>query len=674
MAIAKRFLSTVVSSGAPNGEGLWQNTTGKPLSVSMGAQAISTDRNACMTIAVGVGTTSFTTTAGIASGNFKDYFGLQGGEGLDDPGISTVHGTFYLGKDCNCPGGSYCGSTSGIASYIAEDGTHTKNWQAGHNPWGCCICVCAGPFPDTTCSSWCANASWGGQEQINYGLALYNEYTGKCWYTAPPFDTMTDMAGCDSARPVGWTNGGTCWWGECRSHPPHHWLVHACHANKPCNAGQVWVNHFCNCGRCNYENSSPGTMSICYGYTDTQCGGFYNWYALTSNQPDIVNPHFCCDGGCNICYCAPPQNFHCYTNKCPNIHSSGDVEVWLNWISRGEYRYCGCFCCECGRWCRNRYQCCCISQFTDCYSWFCCLCCWQHWSEGWTCNHQSCRMNPYGGVAGAATQCAIVRHHRTQTDVQMYFIGNMYACTWYCERCSCHMHMLDLWICPNKYGSTNCHTNEYSIKYLSWNPQKCCTYLAIRSGSDQHCGIFSWFGSGQGREYRDWQLNNGGLSCIYPCDTTYFCKVADFPTEWAQDKYNCPIMCTTCIHRVEKCLWAIGVYNCDDKKMDPYLSSDLINWRASPVDETTISESVVCADPANCIVEYMNSVCKWRVCTSFDDFVCKEGMIDYKLSFSNYERTGVILDCNERIFMQNIANPSAGIGTDYGFQIWGYEG
>ena len=671
MAGASRFLSTVVNTNAvPSGDGLWQNTTGKALSVSLGAQAISTDTNACMTVAVGLGTTNFTVRTGIASGNFKDYFGLQS-DGVNPIGFTTVHGTFYLGKDCNCPGGSYCASTAGIASFIAADGTETKNWQAGHNPWNCCICICAGPFPDTSCSSWCANTSWGGQEQINYGLALYDEYTGKCWYEAPPYDTMTNMAECKSALPVGWTMGGTCMWGSCRSEPPHSWMLHGCHLDNPTNAAQTWVNHFCCCGRCSYESNSISTMAICYGHTDTNCGHLHNWYALTSNQPTVVVPYFCCTS-CEICMWTANNNFNCYTQKCPNHHSPGDVESWLNWISRGQVRLCGCFCNQCGRWCRNRYECCCISAFTDCYSWLCCLCCWQHWSEGWTCNCQNCRMNPYGGVAQAATQCAMLRHHKTMGACQMWFLGNMWACTWWCTRCSCELKILDLWVDPPAYGNTSCITSEYAIKYLSWNPQKCCTYLAIRSTKDAQCGIFSWFGSGQNHEYRDWQLGSGSISCIWPCDATYFCKVADFPTVWTEEKYYSPIMCTTCIHRVEKCLWAMGVYNCDDKKMDPFVSSDLITWSASPKDDTTCSMTVVCADPARCIVEYMNASCKWRMCTSFDGAVCKEGILDYKLTFSNYERTGVIIDCDERLFIQNISD--VGVGTNFNFQVWGYEG
>ena len=218
MAGASRFFSTVVTtSDTPSGDGIWQNTTGKPLSVSLGAQAISTDKNACMTVAVGIGTTLFSSKLGIASGNFTDYFGTQS-EGVNPVGHTTVHGTFYLGQDCNCPGGSYCASAAGIASFIAADGTVTTNWEAGKNPWNCCICICAGPYPDTSCSSWCANAPWGGQEQINYGLALYDEYTGKCWYEALPYSDMQNMNECKSAMPLGWTRGGTCWWGDCRSH------------------------------------------------------------------------------------------------------------------------------------------------------------------------------------------------------------------------------------------------------------------------------------------------------------------------------------------------------------------------------------------------------------------------------------------------------------------------
>ena len=70
----------------------------------------------------------------------------------------------------------------------------------------------------------------------------------------------------------------------------------------------------------------------------------------------------------------------------------------------------------------------------------------------------------------------------------------------------------------------------------------------------------------------------------------------------------------------------------------------------------------------------MNSTCKWRIFTICVDRVCREGIIDYKLEFNNYERTGVIIDCDQRLFIQNITNDTAGIGTNFNFQVWGYEG
>ena len=675
MAGAKRFLSTVVTTDLPAGDGVWQNTCGKPLSVTIGAQAITTSVNSCMTLAVGIGTTVFGSTLGIASGNFANYFGMNG-PGANPVGHNTVFGTFYLGADCNCPGGSYCASAPGIASYIAADGTETKNWEGGHNPWGCCLCICAGPYPDTSCSSWCGNAFWGGQEWINPALSFYHEYSGLCWDAVEPYVNW-NVGECRSVHALGWTRSGTCHFGGCRQNPPMSWLLHGCHAEDPNQAAQVWINPYCCCGKCNYCNSSISTMAICFQYNNYQCGGYYNWYALTNNMPDIVCKKFCCENSqCNICECNNHRNFQCFTNKCPDWHTAGDIEVYLNWIARGPHKYCVCYCCACGRWCRDRYECCCISQFTDCYSWLCQLCCWQHWSEGWTCHYGDCRMNPYGGVAGAGTHCGVIRHHKTMGDCQMWFIGINYACTYYCQRCSCYMHTLDLWIKPNKYGTTGCCTNEYGVKYMSWNPQKCCTYLAIRSAETKHCGIFSWFASGQQHEYRDWTLggSNRSVFCIYPCDSTYFTKVADFPAAWVSDeKYYSPIMCTTCIHRIEKCLWAIGVYNCDELRFDPFISTDLINWAASPSGDQ-ISETVICASPQNCIVEYLSTTCKWRQCTSFDGAVCQEGILDWKLSFNNYERTGVIIDCDERLFVNNIQDNTACIGTNFNLQVWWYEG
>jgi hypothetical protein len=671
MADPKRFLTTEIGMGC-YGE-FFHNTCGKPLNVTIGAQAISTDRNACMSISVGLGTTVFGSTLGISSGNFKDYFGTTG-PGANPTGFNTTFGTFYLGKNCNCPGGSYCSSTSGIASFIAADGTETKNWQGGFSNWNCCICICAGPFPDGTCSSYCANAPWGGQEQINFALAGYHEYTGGCWDSVWPY-AGGGFNECQSAHLMGYTNGNVCTLGPCRKEPTEVRMVNHCHGETQCKASQTWVNHFCCCGKCNYENSSPGTMAICYQRNDYNCGGYYDWYVITNNLPTSEDrkPLMCtwCCNGCQICYCNH-MTFNCWTTKSEGVFS-GSPEIFLNSCCRGDHYYCICFCNQCGRLCRQRFGGCCISQFTDCSSWICCLCCYVHWdANGWACNGpNSCPMHPLGGVAGAMTHCMGVRHHKTMQQCQMWYTFYPWACTFYCNRCSCNMRTMDLWVCPPKYGTTQCSTNEYAIKYLSWNPAKCCTYLMIRSEDAAQCGIFSWFGS-DNYSYRDWQVGNGDLCCVWPCDSTYFCKVANFPSAMTEEKYYSPIMCTTCIHRVEKSLWAMGVYNCVDEKMDPFISSDLINWAKSPSAPGECTTTVICSDPANCIVEYMSTTCKWRQCTSFDGAVCKSGIVDWKLAFNNYERTGYIIPDGGRLFVQNIASGS--IGTSFALNMWGYEG
>ncbi len=115
----------------------------------------------------------------------------------------------------------------------------------------------------------------------------------------------------------------------------------------------------------------------------------------------------------------------------------------------------------------------------------------------------------------------------------------------------------------------------------------------------------------------------------------------------------------------------MGVYNCDDKQFDPFITSDLISWKASP-SPGSISETVICDSPNNCIVEYMTTDCVYRISGNYDSNVCREGILDWKLSFNNYERTGVILDCGDRLFVNNIENSS--IGTSFNFQVWGYEG
>ena len=678
MADPKRFLSTEIGHGC-YGE-FFHNSCGKPLNVTLGAQAISTDRNACMTISVGLGTTVFAKRVGVSSGNFKDYFGTTSA-GANPTGFNTVFGTFYLGQDCNCPG-SYCSSTSGVATFISCDGTVTQNWQGGKNPWNCCTCFCAGPYPDSSCSSWCSNIPWGGQEQINYALAYYHEYTGACWNTVWPYSQnagkfQTDDVG--SSHYLGYTNGGLCGFGPCRQEPTEAWMIHHCHAEDQVKASQVWINPYCCCGKCNWESNQHSMMAICQKRNDYNCGGYFDWYVITNNLPNSdAKKQFRCtftwDGGCNVCTCEG-LNFNCYTYKCPDHDYQGESEIYLSYHCRSGHHYCYCFCCACGRICRQRCGACCISNFTDCYSQLCSLCCWVHWPNGYICNDASCPMNPHGGVAGAMTHCLGVRHHKTFQTCQMYYVYYPWSCTFYCYRCSCQLRMLDMWICPPKYGTTSCNTNEYGVKYVSWNPAKCCAYMMIRSEDASQCGIFSWFGSCQ-KHYQDWQVGNDATCCVWPCDSTYFTKVADFPASMvADEKYYSPIMCTTCIHRVEKSLWAIGVYNCTDKRYDPFISSNLVDWSPSPTSESTCSTSVICSDPNNCIVEYMNSVCKWRICTSFEGAVCRSGMLDYKLAFSNYERTGFIIPDGGRLFIQNINSATdANIGTSFSFNVWGYEG
>ena len=50
----------------------------------------------------------------------------------------------------------------------------------------------------------------------------------------------------------------------------------------------------------------------------------------------------------------------------------------------------------------------------------------------------------------------------------------------------------------------------------------------------------------------------------------------------------------------------------------------------------------------------------------------QSGIVDWKLAFNNYERTGYIIPDGGRLFLQNIASGS--IGTSFALNVWGYEG
>ena len=231
--------------------------------------------------------------------------------------------------------------------------------------------------------------------------------------------------------------------------------------------------------------------------------------------------------------------------------------------------------------------------------------------------------------------------------------------------------------------------NEGPIKYWAWNPHVInkhgsmgCTYIMSRSRTTEHCGIFSFdandarvqqgpfcYCSGNANfccgTWSDWAVCHCFNSASTCTITPFFTKVADFPTAMASDDYSSTsdkYMCMSCLFRTDYCTWVINIYNYRTGTWDGYYSSDLFNWNAvtSPylakVSDTLTTE--VTADYA-CIINR---------CNCFFSNVDCSGIIDWKLSSGQYERTGLVLSDGDRIMVNNDSDVKLNV------QVWGYEG
>ena len=142
-------------------------------------------------------------------------------------------------------------------------------------------------------------------------------------------------------------------------------------------------------------------------------------------------------------------------------------------------------------------------------------------------------------------------------------------------------------------------------------------------------------------------------------------KVANFPTVMADTDYADGVattMCTSCLFRTDFCTWNMSLYNHKCNRWDGFQSSDLISWtkvsdpyssKISNVLTTFVSSDYAClVDDCNCY---------------FANIDCA-GIIDYKLSINQYERTGIVLSDGDRLMVNNDAD------VCLNFQVWGYEG
>ena len=310
---------------------------------------------------------------------------------------------------------------------------------------------------------------------------------------------------------------------------------------------------------------------------------------------------------------------------------------------------------------------------------------------------ESCKISPFGFVYGM-TNCSLA-FWSCASDVGGDFT-HKYSFTYpdacYGKKCAGHSNCFfqqwqKLWISPTDSTGTSSVSNEMPIKYWAWNCMgvtnkhgTCgCTYIMIRSADPNHCGIFTM----DAHDSRVYQgpfcgCNGAAWKCCnmievsehgktwYPCDTERFTKVGDFPAALSCSKYvnGFGTMCMSCLYRTDLCNWIIMAYNptCISPRTygswDAFESSDLIAWtkitspyskKVSDVLTTSVTSDYACiVDDCNCF---------------FSGIDCS-GIIDWKLSVGQYERTGIVLSDGDRIMVNNDGD----IKTS--FQVWGYEG
>ena len=342
-----------------------------------------------------------------------------------------------------------------------------------------------------------------------------------------------------------------------------------------------------------------------------------------------------------------------------------------------------------------------ICQNTKCYCHECC-------DTGFMASpsqSQQYKMSPYGFAHGM-TNCSVMIYsgHTISNNIlcHAYLISYPGLCYFKCCHCNggnpCYWYQrYRLYVAAPPSTATYC--NEFPVKYLAWNCFKQnksetmgCTYIMIRSQIAEQCGIFSL-------DANDMRVSHGpfcgctGTGSDHCCGTlvpeTCFrpdgfnsatgvavvggkegvgaklTKVADFPTQMAESAYSdgkIQIMCTSCLYRADFCTWTMSLYNYTCCRWDGFQTTDLISWNrvtdCYSLKLSNVLTTFVTADNA-CIVDDCNCYFANIDCT---------GIIDYKLSINQYERTGIVLSDGDHLMVNNDAD------VCLSFQVWGYEG
>ena len=744
-------LSKCVLAGRKSAD-LYQNTSGNAASVSLFANAISTNTNSEMTVVVGIASTTLaakTTKISASAGTFCSMSAPHYYTGGSDVAVTIGAASTYVGFSVP-PTEEYVQGHSNLSPGVAgADHLQTASFPVYVDTYGCRT----NEFPDANyevSSLWvcqCSNACimgklYGGNEIQNPAIwmreyptfchaccggdylwahkfvgVIYNCCCACC--TAP----CTRCAGTAgtwypiNARQVGMGNS----------------------ANARQNALQKMINWCCCCGYIGDHTTNDGMNPIvCFSGISQSHGCKCRWGTWCNFQMCRMCACHCCAGGgykmwnwyaldrdfqC-CCENFTTNDYACWKRKdapaldpgsqCFSLIETGKMRtpLWFNFM----------WCCNCACGCTI------MGHITTRYN-FCqdaCGCiCWQHWQDlqvsschnraNWLCQNTKCfcrpwdwefmrqintnlqyRMSPHGFAFGM-TNCAMMTYAGwggagDNPCCHRYLISYPDIC--YMRCCQpvgeCYFYQryrLDIHVPPA--GSNQCY--EFPVKYLAWNcfvtnkhDAPGCNYLMIRSMTASHCGVFTF-------DADDMRKSHGpfcGCStqsdhccgtivnqrCFLP-DTgdaggatglgAKLTKVADFPTEMASVQYangNDCIMCTSCLFRADFCTWTMSLWNYVCQRWDGFQTNNLKDWskvtdpysvKVSNVLSTTVTSDYACiVDDCNCYFANID-------CT---------GIIDYKLSVNQYERTGIVLSDGDRLMINNDAD------VCLNFQVWGYEG
>jgi len=266
-----------------------------------------------------------------------------------------------------------------------------------------------------------------------------------------------------------------------------------------------------------------------------------------------------------------------------------------------------------------------------------------------------------------------------------------------------------------EFKESNCCSGaEFPLKYFAYNPRKCCHYGLFRAGiasdaalascckcaalngKNPICGVFS-FNAKRINKSSGVCKNGNAAYNSYECGcisetrinmplcysetgttadhfkwsvcpklgivTTFWCKVANFPSDWLCQYYVSPRMCVSCLFRYSFSEWTISLYNCDSCSWDPWTSKDLITWDKSPFFQT------VCESPLHtcCLCTLQAKVISTQ--DTFMKCIDCSGVLDLCTDMNQYERTGLVLSDGEKIFIKNHST-----SNNINVQVWGYEG